>query len=373
MTANVGILGANRSQTAASARPVEPPGTSERRALADLLRLIATESVGVASPEKRAFIQWADAWRPLLLAGEGGLPAGEAPDCEPEPELAATYPQRPDLAVLLVSARQRRRSEAAFVSRTISQVGAAFLEMVLDVRDGLLEDARDDEEIARSVAHLETAIASDDHADLRLRAEHVARIVGRKSAARRKRSEVRMRELGRKMAEHREALVDLETQAAVDQITRLPSRHALEALLERERLISQLSRVPASAVKLGMGSNQTSDRNLVDRVMVALAERLKAALGGTTGYLGRFSGDEFLVVLPNLEEVAAAEQASRWLAALLARPLEHGGRAFKVPLFAGVAECLPEERRDEWVFRADEAMEAARAQGQRRAVRYCEL
>jgi diguanylate cyclase (GGDEF)-like protein len=156
-------------------------------------------------------------------------------------------------------------------------------------------------------------------------------------------------------------------------MTGLPSRHALEAVLERERLIAQLSRVPASVVKLAISSKQgAAGRDMMDRIMGLVAERLSPEVDRSF-FLGRFSGDQFLVVMPGADELHAAERASAWIKAVVGRPIDVGGRPWKAPLFGGVAECLAEERRDEWVFRADEAMEAAEAQTQRRAMRYSEL
>jgi len=361
------------SRTGHAAEPsVEPPGADERRAIADLLRLWADEGFAITGRSRAATRRWAEAWCAALVDGREPPSNSEDDPDAPGGEVASGYAARPELEKLLAAVRAHRRAEAVFVSNALSSVGAAFMELVLESRDALAEDARDDDEIARSVAHLASAMGTDDDAALRLRAEHVVRIVHRKAEARRKRSEARSRALGHKMAEHRDALVDSDTKTATDAITELPSRRALEAVLQRECLISQLSRSPASVAKLGIATRESTDREMIDRIMALVATALGHAVGAH-GFLGRYSGDEFLVVMPDVDEISAAEQATVWLKSVAARPVEIGGRSFKVPLFAGVAECVGEERRDEWVFRADEAMDAARTQAQRRAVRYGEL
>lgn len=365
----MGLLSSAKTARPSPSAAAEPPGASERRALAHVLGIWVEHGFTLGDGPRGA-ARWAESWR-QALAGRGAPPTEE--DVDPAPAVASAFSGRPDLAAFVASLTHRRRTEVRAVSSVLSGLGAAFMELVLESREGLLEDARDDEEIARTVAHLETAVADGDEHALRLRAEQLLRVVHRKVDARRKRSEARMKTLGAKLGEQRDALVDPETRSATDAMTGLPSRHALESVLERERLIAQLSRVPASVAKLALSSKQAATgRDMIDRVMALVAERLAPAVDQRF-FFGRFSGDQFLIVMPGVDELAAAEQASTWIKAVVGRPLDVGGRPWKAPLFGGVAECLPEERRDEWVFRADEAMEAAEAQSQRSAVRYSEL
>lgn len=365
----MGFLTASKTARPPGPPVSEPPGTLERRAIARLLEAWAEYGLSLGE-STRGTKRWADGWKAALL-GQGPAPAED--DLEVEAAVAAAFDNAPDLAAFVTSIVHRRRTETRAVASVLSGLATAFLELILETREGLLEDARDDEEIGRSIAHLEAAVSADDDHALRLRAEQVLRVVHRKSDARRKRSEARMKTLGAKLAEQRDALVDPDRKKGTDAMTGLPSRHALEGVLERERLIAQLSRVPASVAKLCIPSKAAaSNRDAMDRLMALVAARLAPTIDRRF-FFGRFSGDHFLVVMPGLDEVAAAEQASAWVKAVVGRPLEVSGRSFKAPFFGGVAECLPEERRDEWVSRADEAMEAAEAQTQRRALRYSEL
>lgn len=366
----MGILTGSKTARTAEGAGAEPPGAAERRALTELLRIWAETGLQTGAWSRSSWGRWADGWRRALLTG-GAAPVD--PEAPPSPQLSTDFAGRPELAALLASVAHRRGQEVRSIASLMSGLAAAFMDMVLQSRDGFLEDARDDEEIARSVAHLQAAVESGDDQSLRLRAEQVLRVVHRKAESRRKRTEARMRALGEKLAEQRSALVDPETKSSTDPMTGLPSRHALETVLERERLIAQLSRVPASTAKLGLAPGQAAaGHEMMDRIMGLLAERVAPHVDERF-FLGRFSGDQFLVVIPGLDEVRAAELTTAWVKAVVARPFDVGGRSWKAPFFAGVAEVLAEERRDEWVFRADEAMEAAQAQGQRRALRYSEL
>jgi diguanylate cyclase (GGDEF)-like protein len=132
--------------------------------------------------------------------------------------------------------------------------------------------------------------------------------------------------------------------------------------------------MPTSIAKLSIGSGPSApSRDMVDQIMELVAQRVGPLVRGHF-FLGRFSGDQLMIVMPELDELEAAEQATAYVKAVLGRPLEISGRAFKTPFSAGVAECLPEERRDEWILRADEALEVAQSsQAGRRAIRYSEL
>jgi two-component system, cell cycle response regulator len=97
-----------------------------------------------------------------------------------------------------------------------------------------------------------------------------------------------------------------------------------------------------------------------DQVLVAAAEALQRALRAED-VLGRLGGEEFLALLPDTGEEAAARTAER-LRAAVAR----AGGPVRVTASVGWAVLRSGEAPDELVRRADDALYAAKEEGRDR-------
>ena len=84
--------------------------------------------------------------------------------------------------------------------------------------------------------------------------------------------------------------------------------------------------------------------------------------------LGRFGGEEFLVVLPDTTVGEATAVAERLRAAVAAEPFVSGGRAMHVTVSIGVAMLSTVEAAVPLVVRADQAMYEAKGRGRNRVV-----
>lgn len=145
---------------------------------------------------------------------------------------------------------------------------------------------------------------------------------------------------------------ELRRQAASDSLTGLANRAAIEASLER-RLASG-SGVGICYLDLdGFKSvNDTHGHDVGDEVLVSIAEAIRAEIG-PSGEVGRFGGDEFVIVvdagdLSSLEAVAA--RVSKCVA-LRASSLGH-----PVTASIGLGLNLPGDMPRDLIRRADHAM-----------------
>ncbi len=94
--------------------------------------------------------------------------------------------------------------------------------------------------------------------------------------------------------------------------------------------------------------------------------RLIADLQRSVDALGRFGGEEFLVLMPNTDLKGAADAANRMRLALMRSKLEVHGKTLSLTASFGVALLGPEERLDDLVRRADAAMYEAKRHGRNR-------
>lgn len=105
-----------------------------------------------------------------------------------------------------------------------------------------------------------------------------------------------------------------------------------------------------------------------DEVLRVAAERLRRALAGTD-VVGRFGGDEFVVLLAGIDEEARAFAIANRLIAELANPITVEGHEHRIGVSIGIAmRRAPEESAHELIRAADAAMYRAKGSGRNRAI-----
>lgn len=154
--------------------------------------------------------------------------------------------------------------------------------------------------------------------------------------------------------------------ASTDPLTGLLNRRALSDHLAAARSLVQRGAQPMSVILIDVDHfkqiNDEGGHALGDQVLIELAAGLQAQLRGSDR-LGRWGGEEFLVMAAATPRHAAGELAER-IRRAVADTTCAGGR--RVTLSLGVAECRPGDTIDSLVSRADRALYAAKAGGRNR-------
>ncbi|MFG1607654.1 diguanylate cyclase domain-containing protein [Actinoplanes sp. NPDC049265] len=134
----------------------------------------------------------------------------------------------------------------------------------------------------------------------------------------------------------REREEQLRESALFDHLTGLPNRayfmQLLTAAVDRKPGVVVLF-VDLDGFKL---INDTFGHSVGDRILIEVAERLRAELG-THGTAGRFGGDEFLVLLDALDDGHTPTEVAQRLQVALGRPYRMAGRDLMVTASIGVA------------------------------------
>lgn len=164
----------------------------------------------------------------------------------------------------------------------------------------------------------------------------------------------------------------LETQASRDALTGLYNRGFLEEWLSdqlaRSKEAGQQGRVhDVGVVLLDLDYfKQVNDRfgHLVgDQVLIAFARRLESLVRGED-IVGRFGGEEFLVLLPRTHPQGAEALARKLWQGISGTPLEVNGKDFEVTVSIGVSSISPGDLRgDEVLGRADRALYRVKESG----------
>ena len=108
--------------------------------------------------------------------------------------------------------------------------------------------------------------------------------------------------------------------------------------------------------------NDTHGHLVGDGVLREVASRLRGSLR-TYDSIGRFGGEEFLVIAPGCGGVTARELAERLRRAVGDTPIVYSGRTLAVTISLGVASGAGSPARDALLRGADEALYAAKAAG----------
>jgi diguanylate cyclase (GGDEF)-like protein len=111
--------------------------------------------------------------------------------------------------------------------------------------------------------------------------------------------------------------------------------------------------------------NDTHGHLVGDGVLREVASRLRSSLR-TYDSLGRFGGEEFLVIAPECSALAAQELAERLRRCVCDTPIVYSGRTLTVTISLGVSWGVGSPARDRLLHGADEALYAAKAGGRNR-------
>lgn len=158
--------------------------------------------------------------------------------------------------------------------------------------------------------------------------------------------------------------------ATTDELTRLHNRRHFLELAATEFARSRRYRRPLSLMMIDLDYfkwvNDTQGHAAGDRVLAAVAEALFQATR-QQDIVGRIGGEEFAVLLPETEGMAAVELAERLRLAVVRLALAPPDEALRLSISAGVSALLPEDASIEAPMRrADRALYLAKAAGRNR-------
>lgn len=173
-----------------------------------------------------------------------------------------------------------------------------------------------------------------------------------------------------KKQELQAVLVQADEVSHTDALTFLPNRRSIIASLQHEVNRSERYGFPLSISMIDIDNfkeiNDTRGHTIGDQVLRFIASEMRDHIR-QPDEIGRYGGDEFLVVLPDTTENAASEQANRLCKQILATPVQAGKDQVSVSVSIGIAQYRPKE--DDWhtlLNRADKALYQAKHNGRGR-------
>ena len=157
-----------------------------------------------------------------------------------------------------------------------------------------------------------------------------------------------------------------------DQLTSALNRRGMEEAMERELARSERMTAPLSLALLDIDHfkkiNDSYGHQAGDQALIHLSKVTKQLLRPTDS-LGRWGGEEFLIMLPNTDLTEAERVMQRLQRELTKTFFLHNNERILITFSAGVTQRQPGEERDVWISRADKAMYRAKAMGRNRVER----
>jgi diguanylate cyclase (GGDEF)-like protein len=167
-------------------------------------------------------------------------------------------------------------------------------------------------------------------------------------------------------------LIQAHELANVDAMTFIPNRRKIIVELQEEVIRSDRYGTPLSISILDIDHfkkvNDTYGHTTGDETLRRVAARLRELIRHPD-VIGRYGGEEFLIVLPNSEARAAAEQASRLCRDIRNTKIEANNHVLSVTVSVGIAQFkIGQESWEGFLNRADEALYQAKNNGRDRWV-----
>lgn len=154
--------------------------------------------------------------------------------------------------------------------------------------------------------------------------------------------------------------------AGHDYLTGLPNRRQFEARLAHDDELSRRRHSPLAVCYIDLDDfkpvNDNLGHHVGDELILAVANRLKSVLEPGE-LLARLSGDEFVLLLPGLDDKTLIRRAEQLLS-LLSTPFELPGHRLQLSASLGIATHAARHRHPADLIRfADQAMFEAKRQG----------
>lgn len=314
-------------------------------------------------------------WQAAMFEGVGDFLFGNRLDPTPDNyDLAWQY--RAAVNARLVAAVRAELDSVGTVSADAAErifaesVGPVTAAALAALAEKMEAQVRDVSRIARKSGNDAAAFADSLENECRegMQAESILHLA-RSMAARTRVAEAQLRQSSRELATLRSTLAEAQRCADTDPLTELANRRAFKRLLGTALEAAASSRRPLSLAFCDIDRfkdlNDSYGHDVGDRVLRYVATMMTQSLG-KHGTVGRFGGEEFVIMLPGLPAATARDLVDACREDLAARRLVALGnsqRIGSITFSAGIAEAAPGEGMADLLRRADEALYRAKHAG----------
>jgi diguanylate cyclase len=337
--------------------PAELDGALE--ALANVLRSLGRHALDLADTPNLRIVQMMEDWAQHVLIAR------------PKPGDNGKGRAGRDFPAVAAFAEAFRKREHEAVTAALSDLRETVWAFIHSLNSALADESASDARVSSQLSRLKTAAESGTTQELRDAAVSAATSIAQLVDARRAQQAQRHVDLGKKLAVLGRQLDDARRQSALDPLTQLYNRGALDDHLTR--LVSLRSFVERSSSLLLVDVdhfkrvNDSLGHPVGDQVLCKLSECLVRTFLGKQDFVARYGGEEFAVVLPETVPKEALALSERLCAAV--RKLDFPqAPTLRITVSVGAAVLEAGEDAAGWVARCDRALYDAKRAGRDRCV-----
>jgi diguanylate cyclase (GGDEF)-like protein len=270
--------------------------------------------------------------------------------------------------------RDHRKQEQLYVTRSMGGLRDLIWDFVARIGATVSAERGSNSEIQQRLSRLREAVEIQNIDSLRQEVLQTAQFIGCALQEREKRQMAQLRQLGMRLREMRAELAEVRQRLAIDSLTRVYNRHALEEHLDRVVQLAQFSgQTPYLFILDADQFKEINDRfghQVGDRVLRKIADCCVRTFPRESDFIARYGGDEFVIVADECGSEVAAMMAERLLDWVRSLKEECEGEPVLVTASVGAATLQPGDTVDQWFRRADEALRVAKVEGRDRWVVY---
>lgn len=251
--------------------------------------------------------------------------------------------------------------------RDLRQVVLIFTEVLGRSMAG---DRKSDQKVMEQISRLREAARGDDVAALKSEASRSASLIEGAISVRVARYQSHIEKLSDRLENMSSELLETKERGALDPLTGLYNRAALDERLATVASFGKLVGEPAIVIMIDVDHfkwvNDRYGHQVGDDVLRRVARRLRQTLRRENDFIARYGGDEFIAIIHGPTQDQLADVAERIQFGVREVEASADGEKVRVSTSIGAARLLPADDVKSWLKRADEAMYRAKQAGRDR-------
>ena len=276
-------------------------------------------------------------------------------------------PIQRDWGELTKFVNRHRQQEKQYIERNLQDVRNVLWEFTNSVGRAVVEDQESDQQVSNYLEQLRVATEAGTFNEVKQALLSVVQGMNTVVDERKKRQRLRIQRLGEKLRSVEQELGSVRKEMALDSLTKLYNRGALDLQLERTASISFFSESVACILMVDIDHfkhiNDTYGHQAGDAVIQQLSDRLVSTFPRKGDFVARYGGEEFCVLLSGATLKVCQRLGERLVETVRKEVFQYQDISIPATVSVGVAEIIHGETVPVWLERADQALYRAKNNG----------
>lgn len=263
-----------------------------------------------------------------------------------------------------------RLDEVSYVSKTFDDFRNIIWDLAAELGEEMTFENHQAHQLHGAFSHLKEAVEANDIERLRTYSREFIDAFNEFNSLREERRQVRFSSMRKNLDEVTKQLDKANRSVKLDHLTGIYNRKSLDEELENQVTLFNLQNRPVCLVVADIDHfkkvNDTLGHDAGDLVIQSLAQLLNQGAESAQGTAYRMGGEEFALVLPDLDADQTAEICDQLMTQIRECKVDAHGKVITFTASMGVAQLHDQESAKDWLKRADEALYQSKNSGRNR-------